>query len=209
MTDTNPWHKIPLEDYERHMSHPMVGQAMLLSTLTKKYLDEIKPGTVVFLGISGGNGLEHIDNSITKMVYGIDINPNYLKTAFARYEQTITSLQLLKLDIVKRPETICQADCIWAALVLEYTGIDQVLEFSANNLRKEGHLVVSIQSNNKGQTVSNTGIESIKQAGEIFSVVDPEILLQKAEAKGYILIEKEENILPNGKSIKTFHFIAE
>ena len=82
MTDTNPWLDIPLEDYERHMSHHLVGQSILLNSLTKKYLDETKPETAVFLGIAGGNGLEHIDTNITRSVYGIDINQDYLDTAF-------------------------------------------------------------------------------------------------------------------------------
>lgn len=208
MAGTNPWLTIPLEDYERHMSHHLVGQAILLNALTKKYLEEIKPEAVIFLGIAGGNGLEHIDNRITKRVYGIDINPDYLKTAFARYKQAITFLQLLNLNIIKHPETISRVDLVWAALVLEYTGIDKVFEFSSNNLHKGGHLIVSIQSNNNLQSVSNTGIESIKKAGEIFSIVDPEILLGKASERGYLLLGNEENILPNGKSLRTLHFIA-
>ena len=208
MTDTNPWLDIPLEDYERHMSHHMVGQSILLNSLTKKYLDETKPETAVFLGIAGGNGLEHIDINITRSVYGIDINPDYLDTAFIRYKQTIPFLQLVNLDIVKHPESICKADFVWAALVLEYTGIDKVFEFCTNNIRKDGHLVISIQSNNNRQSVSPTGIESIKKAGEIFSIVNPENLLSKAAETGYRLIGKEENALPNGKSIITFHFVA-
>jgi hypothetical protein len=207
MTDPNPWLSIPLEDYERHMSHHLVGQAVLLNSLTKKYLDEIKPETAVFLGIAGGNGLEHININITKSVIGIDINPDYLNTAFKRYKHTITSLQLMNLDIIKNSKSICKADFIWAALVLEFTGIDKALEFCTNNIRKDGHLVVSIQSNNNRQSVSPTGIESIKKAGEIFSIVNPDMLLSKAVEIGYRLIGKEENDLPNGKSIITFHFI--
>ena len=90
---------------------------------------------------------------------------------------------------------------------MEYTGIDNTLEFCINNIRKDGHLIVSIQSNNNSQSVSSTGIDSIKKAGEIFSVVNPEKLLSKSAEKGFKLIEKEENILPNGKSIITFHFV--
>jgi 2-polyprenyl-3-methyl-5-hydroxy-6-metoxy-1,4-benzoquinol methylase len=205
MTDTNPWLNIPLEDYERHMSHHLVGQSALLNSLTKKYLDETNPETVIFLGIAGGNGLEHIDNNFTKSVYGIDINPDYLDTAFIRYNQAIASLQLVNLDIVQNSGTICKADFIWAALVLEYTGIDKALEFCTNNIRKNGHLVVSIQSNNNKQSISPTGIESVKKAGEIFSIVSPEMLLSKASEAGYRLIGKEENVLPNEKSIITFH----
>jgi Zn-dependent alcohol dehydrogenase len=208
MTDLNPWLSIPLEDYERHMSHHLVGQSILLNSLTKKYLDETKPKTVVFLGIAGGNGLEHIDINITQTVIGIDINPDYLNTAFIRYKHMITSLQLVNLDIIKNSESICKADFVWAALVLEYTGIDKALEFCTNNIRKGGHLIVSIQSNNNKQSVSPTGIESIKKAGEIFSIVNPGMLLSQAAETGYRLIGKEENFLPNGKSIITFHFVT-
>lgn len=207
MTEFNPWLQIPLEDYERHMSHHLVGQAMLLNALTKKYLEEIKPETALFLGIAGGNGLEHINNQITKSVYGIDINPDYLHAASVRYKHAIPSLQLLNLDIVRHSASICQADLIWVALVLEYTGIDKALAFSTNNMRKGGHLVVSIQSNNNKPSVSPTGIESIKKAGEIFSIVDPDELLSKAAMAGYSLVRKEENLLPNGKSIVSFHLI--
>jgi len=208
MTDTNPWLSIPLEDYERHMSHYQVGQSILLNSLTKKYLDETKPESVVFLGIAGGNGLEHIDNSVTKSVIGIDINQDYLNTALTRYKHTIPSLQLVNLDIVKNSGSFFEVDFIWAALILEYTGIDKVLVFCKNNIRKGGHLIVSIQSNNNKQSVSPTGIESVKKAGEIFSVVNPEELLNKATDAGYKLIGKEENVLPNGKSILTFHFVS-
>jgi len=207
MTDTNPWLRIPLEDYERHMCHHLVGQSVLLNFLTKKYLDEIKPEIAVFLGIAGGNGLEHININITKSVIGIDINPDYLNIAFERYKHTITSLQLMNLDLVKNSESICKADFIWAALVLEFTGIDKALEFCTNNIQKDGHLVVSIQSNNNRQSISPTGIESIKKAGEIFSIVNPDMLQSRAAETGYRLIGKEENELPNGKSIMTFHFI--
>jgi hypothetical protein len=207
MDETNPWLEIPLEDYERHMSHHLVGQSTLLNSLTKKYLNAIKPETAVFLGVAGGNGLEHIDNEITKSVIGIDINPDYLDTALKRYKHKIAALQLMNIDVTKNTETICRADFIWAALVLEYTGIDKAIEFCSNNIHRNGHLIVSIQSNNNKPSVSSTGIESVKKAGEIFSIVDPENLLSKVTESGYDLIGREENILPNGKSIITFHFV--
>jgi 2-polyprenyl-3-methyl-5-hydroxy-6-metoxy-1,4-benzoquinol methylase len=207
--ESNPWLQIPLEDYERHMSHHLVGQSTLLNALTKKYLDAIKPEAVIFLGIAGGNGLEHIDNQITKTVFGIDINQDYLDTAYKRYKESIPTLQLVKQDITQHSESICRADLIWSALVLEYTGIDKALAFCSKNMRKEGNLVISIQSNNNKQTVSPTGIDSVKKAGEIFSIVDPEELLSKASDTGYKLMGKEENMLPNGKSIITFHFVVD
>jgi hypothetical protein len=204
--DGNPWLYIPLADYERHMSHHLVGQAFLINSLTKKYLDKIKPITAMFLGVAGGNGLEHIDDETTKSVYGIDINQDYLDNAFIRYKNRITSLHLLNLDITKNPETICRVDFIWAALIFEYTGINKTFAFCENNIRTGGHLIISIQANNHIPSVSPTGIESVKRAGEIFSTVEPEQLEFKAGNAGYKLLEKEENILPNGKSIITFHY---
>ena len=118
----------------------------------------------------------------------------YLDTASARCKQTIPSLQLINLDISKNTETICRADFVWAALVLEYTGIDNALAFSANNIRKDGHLVISIQSNNNIQSISPTGIETVKKAGEIFSIINPEELLGKAVEEGFRLMVKEENL---------------
>jgi hypothetical protein len=207
--NSNPWLQIPLEDYEKHMSHELVGQSALLNTLTKKYLDLINPECVIFLGIAGGNGLEHIDISITQQVYGIDINQDYLHAALKRYNHKIPSLQLLNMDITRNTETICSADFIWAALVLEYTGVENTLSFCTKNICKDGHLVISIQSNNNKTSVSSTGVDSVKKAGEIFSAIDPAELISTAAKKGYGLRNKEENFLPNGKSIVTFHLIAE
>jgi hypothetical protein len=97
---------------------------------------------------------------------------------------------------------------IWAALILEYTGIDKSLEFAVKNLNKGGHLVVTVQSNNDQHFVSNTGIESVKKTAEIFQPVDPDILLAQAIFMGFAFIDKEENTLPNGKVFFTFHFLT-
>ena len=90
---------------------------------------------------------------------------------------------------------------------MEYTGIDSALAFCTNNICKDGHLIISIQSNNNKASVSATGIESVKKAGELFVAVNPEDLSDKAAKAGYRLLSREENVLPNGKSIISFHFI--
>ena len=137
--------------------------------MTKKYLENIKPGSAIFLGVAGGNGLEHIDNRITKTVIGIDINQNYLDTTFSRYNERIASLQLINLDIAKNSERVYESDFIWAALIAEYSGIDPVLEFSRNNISSGGHFILSIQSNNNKPSVSSTGMKALKSGANIFS----------------------------------------
>ena len=207
LNSSNPWTTIPLTDYEQHMSHSSVGQLSLLNSLTKKYLAKLKPATCLFMGIAGGNGLEHIDNDISKNVIGIDINQEYLDVCFKRYHDRIDSLQLLELDITKDTNRICSADFIWAALVLEYAGIDKCLEFSNNNILRGGHFIVTIQSNNNLQSVSPTEVESVKKAGTIFNTVDPEVMLVKAKELGYALVDEQVNQLPNRKSFLTFDLI--
>ena len=206
--NTNPWTEIPLTDYERHMADSAVGQLRLLNSLTGKYLKNVKPETCLVLGIAGGNGLEHIDRHITKQVIGIDINQNYLDVCRERYNHCADSLQLLQLDITQNTSRVCKADFIWAALVLEYTGIDKCLEFARNNILSGGHFIITIQANNNVQSVSPTGIETVKKAGTIFKIVEPGILLLKAKERGYTLVGNEENQLPNGKTFLTFDFVA-
>jgi hypothetical protein len=204
----NVWNNIPLEDYELHMQHETVGQLDLLSDLTKKYLEKLNPDIVMFLGIAGGNGLEHIDNEVTSQVYGIDINQSYLDETKKRFKDKIPNLTLLNIDISSRAkEEITKANLIWAALIFEYVETDTCFEFINNNIQENGYLVVTIQENNGVTSVSQTGIETIKSAGQIFRIVSESELLSSADKFGLSKIDFEENILPNKKSLKTYTFL--
>lgn len=204
----NVWNKIPLEDYEFHMQHNSVGQLHLLNDLTKKYLEKINPKTVLFLGIAGGNGLEHINNNSTTNVFGIDINQNYLDETKKRFNNKISNLNLLNLDISSSNTIqLTKANLVWAALIFEYVEIDKCFEFITNNIQDKGYLVVTIQVNNGVTSVSQTGIETIKSVGEIFQLIEPKNLLSFAEKFGFVEIDFEENVLPNKKSLKTYTFV--
>ncbi len=204
----NVWNKIPLEDYELHMQHESVGQLHLLNNLTKKYLEKLSPEIVLFLGIAGGNGLEHIDNNSTNQVFGIDINQNYLDETEKRFKDQIPNLNLINIDISSRKtEKFTKANLIWAALIFEYVETDTCFEFIDNNIQENGYLVVTIQENNGVSSVSQTGIETIKSAGEIFRIIAESNLVSIADKFGFQKIDFEENILPNKKSLKTYTFV--
>ena len=81
----NPWLSIPLEDYEGHMGSAGVQQLSVLSELFKRALDRCLPESVAVLGIAGGNGLEHIDDAVTKRIVGVDINERYLYKVQRRF----------------------------------------------------------------------------------------------------------------------------
>ena len=206
----NIWNTIPLEDYELHMLHKSVGQSQLLNNLTKKYLKKLSPEIVMFLGISGGNGLEHIDNNVTSKVFGIDINQNYLDETKKRFKDQIPNLNLLNIDISSRnTEKLIKANLIWAALIFEYVEIDICFEFINNNIQENGYLIVTIQENNGVSSVSQTGIETIKSVGQILKLISESDLISIADKFGFRKIDFEENILPNKKSLKTYTFVKE
>lgn len=203
----NVWNEIPLEDYELHMLHKSVGQLQLLNNLTKKYLEQLKPEILMFLGIAGGNGLEHIDNKITKQVYGIDINQMYLNETEKRFRGQLPNLHLLNTDICSNNnEIITKANLIWAALIFEYVDIPKSIHFLENNLSEEGNVVITIQSNNGKTSVSETGVESLKLLSNNFHLVEKEHLIKQMISNNFILKEEEENNLPNGKSFLTLLF---
>lgn len=197
----NVWNTIPLEDYELHMQHETVGQLYLLNDLTKKYLGKLNPKIVMFLGIAGGNGLEHIDNKVTSQVFGIDINQNYLNETKKRFKDQIPNLSLINIDISSRKtKKITKANLIWAALIFEYVETDTCFEFINSNIQENGYLIVTIQENNGVSSVSQTGIETIKSAGLIFRLISESDLVSVADKFGFCKIDFEENILPNKKS---------
>lgn len=207
MATDNVWNTIPLEDYELHMQHETVGQLDLLSKLTKKYLRKTNPETALFLGIAGGNGLEHIDNKVTNQVFGIDINQSYLDETKKRFKDQIPNLNLLNIDISSRKtEEITKANLIWAALIFEYVETETCFEFINSNIQENGYLVVTIQENNGVTSVSQTGIETIKSAGQIFKLVAESDLVSIADKFGFSKTDFEEHILPNKKSLKTYTF---
>lgn len=206
MKHTNPWNNIPLEDYEKHMQHDDVAQAQLLNTLTYKYLKKYNPENILFLGISGGNGLEHIASDKVQKVCGIDINQTYLDETKKRYSDKLGQLELFNLDIGNSTQSIISADFIWAALIFEYVDLEKAFLFIEKNINKSANIIITIQSNNGAGSVSQTGVESIKSVKDIFKTVRRDTLEETASKFGFKLSGSEENVLPNGKSFITLEF---
>jgi len=177
--------------------------------LTKKYLQKYIPKKPLFLGVTGGNGLEHIDGNATKTVYGIDVNQSYLDETKKRYEAQIHNLVLVNADISVSTESFLQSDFVWAALIFEYIDIKRGFEFISRNIDSPTVLIITIQYNNGNQSVSKTGVESVKAVKDIFTPVNQEILQITALESGFKLMGSEENSLPNGKVFFTYEFSRE
>lgn len=203
---SNAWNQVPLADYEMHMQHKTVAQAQLLNKLTNKYLKKHQPNDLLFLGISGGNGLEHVNIDKTESVCGIDINDAYLEATRQRFGEKIRQLSLINADISTSNDSFIKADFVWAGLIFEYIDMQKGFAFVNNNTKARATLVITIQSNNGHQSVSQTGIESLKTVKDIFKTVDAEELKATAHKEGFELIGMEENVMPNGKSLLTYEF---
>ena len=203
----HPWTQIPLPDYEKHMTHETVGQLQLLSQLTKEKLKHYTPHAFAILGICGGNGLEHVDNTVTSLVYGVDINADYLRACKERFGRKIPHLKLIECDINKKPLPRFDANLVWAALIFEYIDMDKGLSEIHKNLKQNGSLIAIIQKNNGEVSVSPTGVETIKKASDVFNVVDETLLIEKAKKIGLIEKSRAEHFLPNGKSFVCIDFL--
>jgi hypothetical protein len=201
------WNQVSLDDYENHMKHDSVGQLQLLNSLTKQYLSVHKPRNPLFLGIAGGNGLEHIDPTLVHQVVGIDINEEYLKQTEIRFKDNLPQLRLIKCNMDETNESFIQSDFIWAALFLEYVDLKNCIQFMLNNLSEKGLVIVTIQSNNGNEAVSQSGIEGVKVLSRQFKSIDREIVLKAFNDAGFSLQLEEVNELPNGKTFLTFTHI--
>jgi len=195
---SNPWLKIPPGDYEGHMSHPDVGQAEVLSRITGDILEEFQPEHFAILGCSTGNGLEHVRNEITRHIYAIDIQPEYIAIVREKFAP-LKGLHCIILDIDREELPFQNIDLFHAALVLEYVSIEPALRKMSGTLKTSGILSVVIQENINTPHVSPTLFTSLTQLNTITKAVDENDLNRMAESYGMGLIRCREMEIRKGK----------
>lgn len=203
---SNPWEKVSLEDYENHMKLSSVMQLQKLNEIMKSQIYKYKILTAAILGVAGGNGLEHIDTSRIKTVYGIDINQNYLDVCKEKYKNLKDCLVLKKLDLSNLTNDLPSVDIIIANLFIEYIGIDAFIE----QLSKNPPLYVScvIQKNPDINFVSNSPyIEAFNEISSLHRDIEKDSLVKAMRKINYNLIFSEEHILPNMKKFIRMDFI--
>lgn len=200
----NPWLEIPGSDYEHHMHE--VGQAQLLNRLTRRYLHKFSPEIFVLAGCATGNGLEHVDNHVTKKIIAIDINPDYLQMVHKRFADKLNNLQILQLDIEKDDFTFDAVELFFAGLILEYVDQALVITKMSQSLSSDGKLVVVIQKSLASDFVTPTKYESLKRLADISHEVDELQLIESATRNGLFALEREEFPLSDKKSFVCFCF---
>jgi len=122
MPTPNPWSVVQASDYERHMGAGPHGLDQLgpLSTLFQEVVLATQPDRVLLVGCSTGNGLEHVDPSVTRRVVGVDVNLQHLGIARQRFLHLGPRLELYHSDIAEFRAASQSFDLVHAALILEY-----------------------------------------------------------------------------------------
>lgn len=198
---TNPWLQIDADDYEKHMSHCSVSQLQKLSSITKQQLNDYNPGRVLILGVATGNGLEHINNNLTEVVYGIEINNNYIDICRDRYSSKIKSLNLINLDLNHDLFTKSKVDLIIANLILEYVPLNRIMK-QLKAVEKDNTVIsIVIQKNNDSSFVSQTGVASLEILNDLHRDINQDNLKNYFLEKNYKVIKEATYKLPNGKEL--------
>jgi SAM-dependent methyltransferase len=198
---TNPWLDIPLADYVGHMCSPQVGQHPVLNALLKEALTRASPRSVLVLGCSTGNGLEHVDPGVTSRVVAVDINPAYLERLTERFPAPPFALEARCTDLAACAFEREAFDLVHAALIFEYVDWSRVLPRVAESMRPGGVLSVVLQRPSQATpAVTPTPFATLRSLESIFCFVDPDVLVTEAAALGLHLESRRTQTLESSKA---------
>jgi ubiquinone/menaquinone biosynthesis C-methylase UbiE len=199
----NPWLIISASDYEGHMSNPNVGQLAFLNESFKSVLAETKPKSILVVGCTTGNGLEHIDFGVTEQVVAVDISESYLTVLRERFAAIEDRIETICSDINScrfYPESF---DLIHCALVFEYVDAEETLTNVENWLTLEGRMSTILQCEDaRLGAVSETPFVSMKLLANTMKLIDPKQFDMMADAAGLSLVAEAVKELSSGKRFR-------
>ena len=203
----NPWEEIPLSDYENHMKLDFVQQLQTMNRMMRRQFALCGNGSAMVLGIAGGNGLEHAIQSNLSRVYGVDINSDYLRQCKNRYPQLDGILECICADLTQPEAVLPHADLIIANLLVEYIGYDCFCRTVSKVCPR--HVSCIIQINMDDSFVSDSPyLHAFDGLERVHHQMQEAALAAAMETAGYILADKAEELLPNGKKLVELDFIS-
>lgn len=203
----NPWNDVQLEVYEAHMSLADVAQLQMLNHIMKEQMQACPEAeSIAVIGVAGGNGLEHCGERF-KLVYGIDVNPEYLKVCAQRFQPDMgEQLRLIVSDISEPESTLPEVELIVANLLIEYVRIELFCAKStAAKVLNVSCVIQGIQSEQSFVSESPYQAE-LQGIGELHRDVDEAELIAEMYLYGYSLVHRETYVLPNGKQFIRLDF---
>lgn len=195
----NPWLQVPVDQYEGHMAHKSVRQAQYLSFVLQEQVDRFKPERLLVPGVSAGNGLEHVDPDVTRIVTGLDIQPDYLEIARERFAERLPGLNLVQQDLLTwEPDD--EYDLVFCALLLEYLDPKRAVPKLCSVLAPGGMLVILVQLDGKGSPVSASPFNDVKLLEPAMTLVDPAVVREISNDCKLEQTERRIDLLKSGKS---------
>jgi SAM-dependent methyltransferase len=201
MSAPNPWSLVQAADYERYMGAGPEGLDQLapLSALFQEVVLASQPDRILLVGCSTGNGLEHVDPSVTRRVVGVDVNLQHLGIARQRFFHLGPRLELFNADVADFRALPQSFDLVHAALVLEYLHPEVLVRRVSEWLAERGTFSVVLQlPGGEAREPPSRALQLIVKATR---VVPPEELVELCEAYGLALRRHKEVALRQGKRL--------
>lgn len=204
----NPWEKIDLNDYEKHMSLDNVYQLQAMNEMMKEQFYAYDVKTLMILGIAGGNGLNHIKNGDFEAIYGVDINEKYLDECKKRYSDLTSEFETICTDLLSEDLQLPNSDLLVANLLIEYIGYECFQKVT--KLVMPRYISCIIQINIESTFVSDSPyLHVFDRLDEIHHQIEENTLTNYMQEIGYKVELREEKDLPNGKKLVRIDFVQE
>lgn len=204
---SSPWRDIPESDYVGHMDNPSVGQRAVLNQIAQDTFRSTAPSSMLVLGCSTGNGLEHVDPAITTRIVAADINPSFLAVLRARDLRARAALEIRDADIDDFAFEDTAFNLVHAALLLEYVDWRALLPRVARALADGGFFSVVLQRPAASTpAVTPTPFVSLRALERVFGFVDPSELIDRCGQLGLLLVERLLHPLPGDKAFDVMRF---
>jgi SAM-dependent methyltransferase len=206
-SDRNPWLDIPSAEYQAHMQSPDVAQSAVLAELAGIALRVAQPASLLVLGCGTGNGLQLIDDQVTKRVTCIDINPAYLSELATRFPAPGHDRALIEMDLNTGALPPGPFDLVHAPFVFEFVDWRPLVAKIAAVLAPGGLFTVVIQRESRTVAARTpTPYFTLRRLDALFSYVDPLDLGAVATDSGLTLASQRDVMLPRQKSFTLLTF---
>ena len=202
----NPWEEIKLDDYEKHMSLDSVKQLQTMNRMMENQLDAYPVTTAMILGIAGGNGLEHVSKDKYQIIYGVDINEEYLEAVSIRYAGLADILQCLQVDLMVEASKLPHSQLLIANLLIEYIGYQAFVTVVHQVNPDYVSCAIQINTDEKNWVSDSPYIHVFDRLDEVHCQMEQAALASIMESAGYQKIIEKSEPLPNGKALVRMDF---
>jgi SAM-dependent methyltransferase len=206
MSTPNPWTVVPAADYERHMGPEGADQLAPLSAIFQEVYAATQPDRVLLLGCATGNGLEHVNPTVTRNVVGVDVNLQYLGIARQRFMHLGPKLELFCSEAERFRTQPASFDLVHAALLFEYLHPEVLVRRISEWVGPEGTCSVVLQLPG-GEGAPPAPTKTLQLIEKAMKLVPPDELTRLFDHYG--LVRKRTSTVPlkHGRSFWTAVFV--